>query len=361
MFSGSYDPEDVTFLLKQVELESTSVAEKERLIQSGRRHYSQMITREQLPSPVYLRVFHQAMAREQARFAGDLLALARHLAAARSGPVTLVSLARAGTPVGVLLARTLRRHFGRPATHYSLSIIRDRGIDEVALRFIVARHPAESVAFVDGWTAKGVIAAELHDAVAAFNNKQGTRLDPGLFVVADLGGVAAWAATTEDYLIPSSILGATVSGLVSRSILNARVIGPGDFHGCLFYKEFEPHDLSRWFVDRLAEEIVRQVDVAGGERGLTNAESAWTGQRGAALLTLARERFAVRTANHVKPGVGEATRVLLRRLPECVLVRDPAAPEVAHLLVLAGEKGVRVVVEPALPYRAAALVKELKG
>ena len=46
MFSGSYDPDDVTFLLKPVRLEPTAVAEKERLIQSGRRHYSEMISRE---------------------------------------------------------------------------------------------------------------------------------------------------------------------------------------------------------------------------------------------------------------------------------------------------------------------------
>ena len=40
-------------------------------------------------------------------------------------------------------------------------------------------------------------------------------------------GAAAFAASDEDYLIPSCVLGATVSGLVSRSILNDAVIGPG--------------------------------------------------------------------------------------------------------------------------------------
>src|SRR4051794_4540118 len=158
MFSGSYQPEDVVFLLKPVRLEPTPVAEKERLIQSGRRHYSEMLSREHRPSPAYLRLFHDALVREKARFAGHLISLARLIAGRHPGPVTLVSLARAGTPVGVLLGRILRRHLGRAAVHYSISIIRDRGIDEVALEHVLRLHPADSVAFVDGWTGKGVIA-----------------------------------------------------------------------------------------------------------------------------------------------------------------------------------------------------------
>src|SRR5262245_37589572 len=101
-FSGSYQREDVTFLLKPVRLEPTSVAENEWLVQTGRRHYSEMISAETLPSASYLRVFREAMAREKARFARDLLCLAGHIAAARTGSITLVSLARAGTPIGVL-------------------------------------------------------------------------------------------------------------------------------------------------------------------------------------------------------------------------------------------------------------------
>ena len=74
--------------------------------------------------------------------------------------------------------------------------------------------------FVDGWTGKGVIAAELRRAVTSFKRGHGAELDPGLYAVADLCGAAAFAATSDDYLIPSSVLGATISGLVSRSILN---------------------------------------------------------------------------------------------------------------------------------------------
>ena len=72
-------------------------------------------------------------------------------------------------------------------------------------------------------------------------------------------------------------------------------------------------------------------------------------------------RFGIRSVNHIKPGLGEATRVLLRRVPQCVLVRDADAPEAAHLVLLAHEKNVPIVVDASLPYTAAAIIKELDG
>ena len=54
-FSGSYRQEDVEFLLTPMALEPIlDLAEKERMIQSGQRHYSEMLSPESLPSPAYL-------------------------------------------------------------------------------------------------------------------------------------------------------------------------------------------------------------------------------------------------------------------------------------------------------------------
>jgi hypothetical protein len=359
MFSGSYLPDDVTFLLKRVRIEPTPIEEKEVLIQSGRRHYSEMISAESLPSPAYLRLFHESLQRQKGRFARHLLILAGLIASARPGSITLVSLARAGTPVGVLLTRILRGTFGRAVAHYSISIIRDRGIDEVALRHILARHEAASVAFVDGWTGKGVIVRELAKSARAFNEREGERLDPGLFAVADLCGETGRAATAEDYLIPSSVLGCTISGLVSRSILNDALVGPGDFHGCLYHEEFREHDLSRWFVDVLTREVQGLDAVA--DAGVTAEEREQLRRRNAEFLQEVRQRFGVRDMNHIKPGIGEATRVLLRRVPDRLLLRRPDHPDVEHLRVLAGEKDVAIEVDGRLPYLAAALIREVGG
>ncbi|MCA8296729.1 hypothetical protein LGN19_23315 [Burkholderia sp. AU30198] len=48
--SGSYAPEDVHFLLRHVRMSVTSVEEKERLIQTNQKHYSEMIGLEHAPN-----------------------------------------------------------------------------------------------------------------------------------------------------------------------------------------------------------------------------------------------------------------------------------------------------------------------
>lgn len=356
-FSGSYRSEDVSFLLKPLALcDFVDVPEKERLIQSGQRHYSEMLSPESLPSARYLRVFQDACEANMARMARDCLGLAALIAERRSGPVTLVSLARAGTPVGVVLNKLLATVFQRQVVHYSVSIIRDRGIDQVALEHILARgHAPESLVFIDGWTGKGVISRELEQAIGAFNLRQGTSIDSGLYVLSDLAGSAACAASCADYLIPSSILNATVSGLVSRSILNES-IGPGDFHGCVYYRQFEAHDQSRSFADAL----VAQASALAAAVGVP-APVAVDKERAAAVsqayMRAALQQHGIGDVNLVKPGIGEATRVLLRRSPRLLILRDAGAPEVAHLKLLAGEKSVPVMIDPDLPYHAVSLIR----
>ena len=377
-FSGSYHGDDVRFLLKRLELASfVDVPDKERLIQSGQRHYSEMLSRESLPSPRYLDVFDQACAANLERMARDCVTLAGLIARRRTGPVTLVSLARAGTPVGVVLKRLLGGMFGREVAHYSLSIIRDRGIDQVALEYILAQgHAPESIVFIDGWTGKGVIAAELHASMAVFNARHRCAIDSGLYVLSDLAGVAARAAGHDDYLIPSSILNATVSGLVSRSILNDE-IGPDDFHGCVYYAEFEPQDQSRVFADRLVElaqqwaEGPAAIDAVIGPasepasattalaEAATEAARATAAQVSRDYMETAMRVHAIADRNLIKPGLGEATRVLLRRSPDRLIVRDAASADVAHLLVLAREKDVPVHLDPELPYQAVSIIRSI--
>ena len=358
-FSGSYRGEDVTFLLTRLPAqEFTSVSEKERLIQSGQRHYSQMLSPESVPSQRYMQVFADACRANNARMAADCLRLARLVAARRSGAITVVSLARAGTPVGVVVARLLREVLGRGAVHYSVSIVRDRGIDWAALRHILTNgHAPESIVFVDGWTGKGVIARELALSVSAFNASQGTQIDNGLYVLSDLAGAAACAASGEDYLIPSSILNATVSGLVSRTVLDER-IGPQDFHGCVYYDEFAEHDQSQRFADTLAALAAAQAaQVAQDLPPAVPLDAQEARARSRAYLEGAMARYGIGDVNLVKPGIGEATRVLLRRVPRLLVLRRRGTPDVAHLEVLAEEKQVPVEIDPGLPYHAVSLIR----
>lgn len=366
-FCGSYRPDDVTFLLKRLApLPFVDVARKEQLIQSGQRHYSEMLSPEAPPSARYLKIFRSACEANRAQMARDCLTLAALIAARRSGPVTLVSLVRAGTPVGVVLKHLLRQVLRREAAHYSVSIVRDRGIDAVALNHILSQgHAPESIVFIDGWTGKGVISRVLKEAVDGFNQRHGTAIDNGLYVLSDLAGTAACAASSADYLIPSSILNATVSGLVSRSVLNES-IGPGDFHGCVYYDEFEAQDVSREFADSLIAESITQSQSLGhghsdsGSAGLTRPtpmNRAHAAAVSSEFLRATMAQHGISDVNLIKPGIGEATRVLLRRVPRLLILRDLDAPDVAHLKLLATEKSVPVILDAALPYQAVSLIQ----
>ena len=79
-FHGSYLPEDCQFLLTPIEPEYLSIEEKERRIQTGQAHYSEMIHRELPPSEQYLALFDTLCERYAPRLAKEVRQLARQLA-----------------------------------------------------------------------------------------------------------------------------------------------------------------------------------------------------------------------------------------------------------------------------------------
>ena len=358
-FHGSYRPQDVEFLLKPVTIEMVDdLADKERFIQAGLFHYSEMLTPEKLPTQKYLDLFYQAYELNKERMSRDCLILVKLILDQDKGVPTLVSLARAGTPIGAIIAHIFRNIWGIEVSHYSISIIRDRGIDTVALDHIINMgHRPESIVFVDGWTGKGVISRELEMAVIAYNRERKVKINPGLFVLSDLAGTAAHAASGEDYLIPSSILNSTISGLVSRSILN-KATGPSDFHGCVYFEDFTSNDLSCWFVDEIVTNSMRIYE----KEGLpvqNSADREALAEVSRHFLVEEMKRHGISDKNLVKPGIGEATRVLLRRLPYKVIVRDQSEICVAHLISLAQEKQVPIEERPDLPYHAVSIIRSL--
>ena len=57
--------------------------------------------------------------------------------------------------------------------------------------------------------------------------------------------------------------------------------------------------------------------------------------------------------------MAEATRALLRRVPDRLFVRQPGDPDVAHLLHLATERRIGVEPLPAGAYNAVAVIRSL--
>lgn len=351
--SGSYAPDDVHFLLQPVQMEVTDVEEKERLIQTKQKHYSEMISLEKAPTAVHKALYERALAQNGTRMATDVQSLALALNEACVGPsIILVSFVRAGLPLGVLLRRALI-DMGRNAYHYGISIVRDRGIDTVALEAIIQAHGAENIVFVDGWTGKGAISGEIKRSL---NGDSRFPEEPRLVVLADPCGRAWLSASAEDWVIPSGILGATISGLVSRSIWPAN----GGLHGCVVYDHLHEHDVTREFIEQI--EAKRQA------LGQVAHASPWTDSQRLKLQAAASHvveslatRFDITNLNRVKPGIAEATRAVLRRVPDHVLVRDRSDSDVQLLLHLTEGAGVCVeeVGADLGPYRAVTIIRSL--
>ncbi len=361
-FPGSYaSTSEVGFLMRRLHLAPTSLPERERLIQSGQSHYSEMIGPEDAPTRERLRLFRESLLANGQRLAHDIVKLAASLAAsAVGGELTIVSIARAGTPIGVLLWHRVREISPYLRIyHYSISVIRDRGVDYAALLWIMARHNPASLHFVDGWTGKGTIAGELQRSIAGWKEAPPT-LNPGLWVPLDVCGAARVAASTEDYLIPSTLLGGTISGLVSRSVLPRGE--EAQMHGCVPLPHLRRYDLSRWFVGYMRG-LLAAVPHHKGESGgmtsgqLTSEERASRRELTREFLDTMLERHHMKDWNRIKLGIGETVRVLLRRMPQVVWLNSTANPTDAALIRrLAALRNTPVQTEDDLAFDAVAVI-----
>ncbi|MEP3665794.1 MAG: cysteine protease StiP domain-containing protein [Roseibium sp.] len=356
--SGAYNPGDVTFLLNPVSIKPTDVAEKERLIQSGEAHYSEMISEERRPDARYTELFEGAEETGAPRIAAEMVRIAatiRDMIARGVLPkqITLCSLVRAGVPFGVILQRELKA-IGVDTAHFGISIIRDKGLDEVAMRHIVSERGIDGILFVDGWTGKGAITNELRSAWRRLAGR-----DPFLIVQADPCGRADLSGSFDDWLIPSGIMGGNVSGLVSRSILNDEILAAGTFHGCMRLDHMNDIDISLSHVDKITALAEPLRDGAKPLAPLPG--EAWK-NRVLADTTINRvaRTYKIRNRNRIKPGIAEATRAVLRRKPHLVVLRNTTDPDLSALLHLCCNDGVDMLVDPKLtgPYRAITIIEK---
>ena len=127
---SSYIEDDITLLLKDITglVEPLPTKEREKKIQSGT-HYSEMLPLEYRPTDKYIEIYEKAL-EVFGQSTADAVARVSDLIVQKKGEkAVIVSLARAGSPVGVLIKRYIKAKYGFSCPHYSISIIRDRGID----------------------------------------------------------------------------------------------------------------------------------------------------------------------------------------------------------------------------------------
>ena len=371
--SGSYLASDVTVLLDIVDKASVAdvpVSQKEALIQSGQRHYSDMLTLEQAPTAIHEQLYQQALEQGTTRTATDIANLAYTLhhtfqqTVSPERPLVLVSLVRAGLPVGVLLQRALAdtdSSYALPSIHYGISIIRDRGLDTVALQMILDTHRESSIIFIDGWTGKGAIYQELARSLDVFSEcshpnfinifHQGENVIP-LLTLADPAGVAWLAASEDDWLIPSGLLNSTVSGLISRSLYTEPLSG---LHRSVFYDNLVAVDHSLAFVDHI--DTARRALSTPLQYLQTFKQPRY---QTADLIDMLAAEYDISNRNRIKPTIAEATRAILRRDPERILLATADHPDTVLLRHLCSERDINITVLGAkiLPYQAITLIKQ---
>ncbi len=357
---GSYNEKDVIFLLRDISnyMVETKTNERELLIQSGI-HYSEMLPVEYQPTEEYISLFHNTLELYSKRIAIAVGLVAEQIKE-KNGleKLVLVSLARAGTPIGILIKRYLSFKYRVQIPHYSISIIRGRGIDETAIHYIFENHPHANVQFIDGWTGKGAITNELDEACKEYNKKYANQINSSLAVLADPGHCVSIFGTRDDFLIPSACLNSTVSGLVSRTVLNYNFMEKGDFHGAKYYKELADVDVSNLYLDTIENEFEKvQQEVA--ETLAEPKEDKAPSWKGLKSVELIQEVFDINNKHFVKPGVGETTRVLLRRIPWKILINPKFSNDLTHILMLAKERNVPVEEFTQMSYSCCGIIKEL--
>lgn len=344
---SSYKATDVVLLLKDITgmVEPQSTEEREKLIQSGK-HYSEMLPIEYIPTEKYMKVYKEALKTYAKPTAWAVGRLADKIIDNKGNDVVLVSLARAGIPIGILVKRYIMKKYQISVPHYSISIIRGRGIDSNAMDYLLRLYKPEQLLFVDGWIGKGAILNELKNDISVYKG-----VSQDIAVIADPANVTELCGTHEDILIPSSCLNCTVSGLISRTFLRDDIIGKDDFHGAVYYEKLKDSDLSYEFIETIENEFDMDVKI----------EDKIISGHGIDEVRNIADKFKIDDINMIKPGIGEATRVLLRRVPWKVLINERCQGEqqLRHLIRLAEEKNVPIEYYPLKHYKCCGIIKRL--
>lgn len=355
---STYKKEDVVFLLKDISkliLEENN-NDREIKAQNGG-HYSQMLPIEKGVSEKYLNLYKNQLENNKEKLAYAIGIMSEKIISKNGKDVVLVSLARAGTPIGILSKRYLKNRYNLNLNHYTVSIIRDRGIDINAIKHIIKNHPYSKIQFIDGWTGKGTICKELDKACDDMKKILGIEIDSSLAVLADPAGYASIYGLREDFLIPSACLNSTISGLISRTVLRDDLIGKDDFHGAKFYKELIDKDESINYIDIIENYFENQYKKI--DQNIINI-SYCTSKIGDKDVLKIKQKYNIKDSNFIKPGIGETTRVLLRRIPDKILVKDINDKDLKHIFILAEEKNVKVVEMDLKAYRCCGIIKDLK-
>lgn len=319
---SSFKNDDITLLLQNLEgkVPMLTVEESEDNVQNGG-HYSTTLVEENVPDSEYYQAAKDLLGYYSIHMADYVAGLGDELYIDYSDKkLVLVSLARAGLPVGILLKRYLKKVYNFDVDHYGVSIILGKGLDKKAMRLIADQHSADNIVYVDGWVGQGRIYSELERS-----HKELFGVLPRFLSIIDPVGVCNYSSTFDDTLIPNACLNSLVSGLISRTVYT----NDSEFHGAVYY-DFDDYDLTNEFLDSVTFYFNDMVShTKRVHRNLSDAEYI-------------SEKYSVERSR-IKLGINETLRVLIRRVPEMVIIdkRREHDYDLTPVHLLCNQKGIK--------------------
>lgn len=369
LVKSTFNSDDVTLLLKDLsgKMVAMGTSEREKMIQSGT-HYSEMLPLEYKPTEEYMKIYNHALNSTSYDVALGVAVMAERMYSKHGKELVIISLARAGIPIGILAKRYIKLKYNIDISHYAISIIRGKGIDINAMNYIASKHSKiEHFQFLDGWTGKGAIKNQLNEAVDTLKsiNSMWNKLSSDMAVLADPAHICEIVGTYEDFLIPSSCLNGTITGLISRTVLRDDLVSveSGDFHGAVYFESLKSEDKTAEFLDKITLEfakirpnsILHQLNKVISERGSHTT--------GIDTVRAIAKKYDIDDINLIKPGVGEATRVLLRRVPWKVLINTDNINDesINHIIRLCKEKDIPIEEVKLDNYKVCGIIKNLSA
>lgn len=347
--NGTYKKSECEFLLKNIDglVPDLTVEEREVLKQKGVPYYA-MMPKEEPIKDTYNELFLKLLEKSAKNIAKCIADMAEAIYNEKGSDTVLVSLVRAGTPFGVLIKKYISYKYSVDIPHYSVSIIRKKGIDENSLVYILGKHPNAKIQFVDSWTGKGSITDELKKSILEFNIKYDVCIDDGLAVLADPAKISRICGTRDDVIIPNCCLNSTVCGLVSRSYCDDDIISSNDFHGAMEYFYLEDIDYSRLFINT----VDREFPYVNAKIKYWEAENY-----GIKIIKQIAKEFNIDDEDKIKLSIGEASRMLLRKEPELLLIKDFENEDLSHIIEMAKDKNIKVIGYDKSDYECIAIIK----
>lgn len=334
---SSYREEDVTLLVKDLTglVTPVSLEEKDKRVANG--EYDRSIMIEEYPmSTEYRNIALNYMPDFIKQTSIAVGNVAEQIYAEKGKDLVLVSMLRAGTPIGILIKKYLNRKYNIDVPHYSVSIV--ERLDNNAMKYILSKHKAECIQFIDGWTGKGSVVRKLVESAKEYEG-----VDSSLAVLSDSIGIAKYSGVKKDIYIPSAPLNATVTGLVSIAVYNNELVKDTDFHGAMYLENLESIDYSQKFIDLVSEEF------EDCDNNYEEVEEVNEVKRVADELNV--------SLNLLNPSINEAARALLRRNLDKLLVSDVNDKDVKCIIELAKLKNVPIVEYNLKYYKAISVAK----